>query len=134
MFPIVIGGLAVLLFFWNPIVELVTSEGGARRLPRTSRPVINETLLAIDAANDTAPVCPPDSYVVHIYNKAPLVLYIENFLDESQIEHLLEIRYDSSSTATFSPRPLSHPSSSHFPIARDFPMCIRSALTFHCEL
>lgn len=90
MFSLVIAGLAVLMFFWS---QLMGGGGGARRLPRTSRPPINETLLALDAANDTAPVCPPDSYVVHIYSKAPLVLYIENFVDESQIEHLLEIRY-----------------------------------------
>lgn len=90
MFSYVVAGIAVFLFAYNPIVQYLSPEPA--RLPRTPRPRINESLLAIDVANETAPNCPPDSYSVHILSKAPIVIYIENFLSENERDHLLEIR------------------------------------------
>ncbi|XXH04763.1 protease B nonderepressible form [Hypoxylon texense] len=89
MFSYVVGGLAIFLVAYNPIVQYLSPEPS--RLPRTPRPRINESLLAIDGPNQTAPSCPPDSYSVHILSKAPLVIYIENFLLEEERSHLLEI-------------------------------------------
>ncbi|KAI2630911.1 hypothetical protein GGR54DRAFT_635518 [Hypoxylon sp. NC1633] len=89
MFSYVVAGLAVLLFLYNPAIQYISPQPA--RLPRTPRPRINESLLAIDAPNQTEPDCPPDSYSVHILSKAPLVIYIENFLSEEERSHLLEI-------------------------------------------
>ncbi|KAI0603190.1 2OG-Fe(II) oxygenase family oxidoreductase [Biscogniauxia sp. FL1348] len=92
MFSVVVGGIAFLLVFYNPIVQYL-SRGEPTRLPRTPRPRINESLLAIDAANETLSLanCPPDAYAVHILSKAPLVIYVENFISEDERAHLLEI-------------------------------------------
>ncbi|KAI1490048.1 2OG-Fe(II) oxygenase family oxidoreductase [Biscogniauxia mediterranea] len=92
MFSAVVGGIAFLLVFYNPIVQYL-SRGEPARLPRTPRPRINESLLAIDAANETWSLanCPPDSYAIHILSKAPLVIYVENFISEDERAHLLEI-------------------------------------------
>lgn len=101
MFSYVVGGIAFLLFFYNPIVQLLSTEPA--RIPRLPRPAVNESLLALDAANETALSCPPDAYSVRIVSKAPLVIYIENFLSASEREHLLEIR--SVPPASFPPSP-----------------------------
>ncbi|ORY69514.1 uncharacterized protein BCR38DRAFT_405225 [Pseudomassariella vexata] len=89
MFPYVVGGIAFLLFFYNPLVEYFSNQ--PQTLPRTPRPPINESLLAIDAANETAPNCPPATHSVHILSKAPLVIYIENFISPEERDILLDI-------------------------------------------
>ncbi|KAI1777829.1 hypothetical protein F4818DRAFT_326844 [Hypoxylon cercidicola] len=89
MFSYVVGGIAIFLFAYNPVLQYLSP--GPSRLPRTPRPRINESLLAIDGPNSTALDCPPDSYSVHIFSKAPLVIYIENFLSQDERAHLLEI-------------------------------------------
>ncbi|KAI1105903.1 hypothetical protein F4804DRAFT_89903 [Jackrogersella minutella] len=89
MFSYVVVGIAILLLY-NPISQYLSPQPS--RLPRTPRPRINESLLAIDETNQTTPNCPPDSYSVHILSKAPIVIYIENFISEDEISHLLDIR------------------------------------------
>lgn len=91
MFSYVIGGIAIFLFAYNPIVQYLNLSSEPSRLPRTPRPRINESLLAIDGPNQTAPNCAPDAYSVHILSKAPLVIYIENFISQDERDHLLEI-------------------------------------------
>ncbi|KAI1768955.1 hypothetical protein GGR53DRAFT_317940 [Hypoxylon sp. FL1150] len=92
MFSYVVGGLAIFLFAYNPILQFLNLQPPEpSRLPRTPRPRINESLLAIDSPNQTAPACSPDAYAVHILSKAPLVIYIENFLSGDERGHLLEI-------------------------------------------
>ncbi|KAI1460696.1 hypothetical protein F4805DRAFT_416770 [Annulohypoxylon moriforme] len=100
MFSYVIIGLAVLLAY-NPIVQYFSPQPS--RLPRTPRPRINESLLAIDEINQTAPDCPSDSYSVHILSKEPIVIYIENFLSEDERSHLLDI-----SEPLFEPSTITH--------------------------
>lgn len=93
MFSYVVAVLAILLLLYDPLTQYLTAGTEPRRLPRTPRPRINESLLAIDTGNETAPLdCAPDAYAVHILSKAPLVVYIENFLSLDEREHLLEIR------------------------------------------
>ncbi|KAI1333791.1 hypothetical protein F5Y15DRAFT_430378 [Xylariaceae sp. FL0016] len=89
MFSYVVAFFAFLLLFYNPISQYVSP--GPSRLPRSPRPRINESLLALGAANETAPNCSPDAYSIHILSKAPLVIYIENFISENEQAHLLEI-------------------------------------------
>ncbi|KAI0180401.1 hypothetical protein GGR52DRAFT_531157 [Hypoxylon sp. FL1284] len=89
MFSYVVAGIAIFLFVCNPVLQYFSPQPS--RLPRTPRPPINESLLAIDGPNQTAPDCPPDAYSIHIVSKAPLVIYIENFLSEDERAHLLEI-------------------------------------------
>ncbi|KAI1877973.1 uncharacterized protein JN550_000155 [Neoarthrinium moseri] len=91
MFPYIVGGFAILLFFYQPVVEFFSPDSG-RVIPHTPRPAINESLLAIDAANETAPLnCPEDAYSVHILSKAPLVIYVENFISKAERDNLLEL-------------------------------------------
>ena len=89
MFSYVIGLCAVLLLY-NPLVQYLSPQPA--RIPRTPRPAINESLLAIDSPGDTVPVCDADAYAVHILSKAPLVVYIENFVSADERRHLLELR------------------------------------------
>lgn len=92
MFSYIIAVFAILLFY-NPITKYLTAGQEPRPLPRTLRPRINESLLAIDTGNETAHLnCAPDAYSVHILSKAPLVVYIENFLSLDERKHILEIR------------------------------------------
>ncbi|KAI1281290.1 2OG-Fe(II) oxygenase family oxidoreductase [Xylaria sp. FL0933] len=95
MFPYIVAGLAILLLssLYDPVTRYLTAGLEPRPLPRTPRPRINESLLAIDAGdNETASLeCATDAYSVHILSKAPLVVYIENFLSVDEREHLLEI-------------------------------------------
>lgn len=84
--------VAVLAFvlLYNPVTQLLSPAPSPIR--RTPRPQVNEDLLALeDTTNQTLP-CPEDSYSVHIFSKAPLVVYIENFLSAEERSHLLEIR------------------------------------------
>ncbi|KAI2612071.1 uncharacterized protein GGS25DRAFT_473677, partial [Hypoxylon fragiforme] len=89
MFSYIVAGLAILLFLYNPGTQHISPR--PNRLPRTPRPRINESLLALDTANQTAPECSPNSYSVYILSKAPIVIYIENFISEDERSHLLEI-------------------------------------------
>ncbi|KAI0194161.1 hypothetical protein F4808DRAFT_464572 [Astrocystis sublimbata] len=86
--------VAILAFLlvYDPINRYLTSGYEPRPLPRTPRPRINESLLALDTSNETVLSCSPDAYSVHILSKAPLVVYVENFLSLDEREHLLEIR------------------------------------------
>ncbi|KAL7626237.1 hypothetical protein AAE478_003007 [Parahypoxylon ruwenzoriense] len=111
-FSYAVAGLAVLLFAYDPIMQYLSSHSPQQqpaRLPRTPRPRINESLLALDAANETAPSCrppppaPADGYVVHLLSKAPIVIYVENFLSQAEREHLLEI-----SEPLFEPSTITH--------------------------
>ncbi|KAJ2987561.1 hypothetical protein NUW58_g4440 [Xylaria curta] len=91
MLSYVIACFAFLLLY-NPLTQYLTASKEPRPLPRTPRPRINESLLAIDTSNETAPLnCAPDAYSVHILSKAPLAVYIENFLSLDERQHLLEI-------------------------------------------
>lgn len=91
MFSYIVAGFALLLLY-GPLTKYLTAGQEPRPLPRTSRPRINESLLAIDTGNETTPLnCAPDAYSVHILSKAPLVVYIENFLSTEERDHLLDI-------------------------------------------
>ena len=78
-------------------INAVLRSGSPSQQTRAPRPHLNESLLAIDHANATAPECPPDAYVARVLSREPLVLYLENFLSESERQQLLEIRYAASS-------------------------------------
>ncbi|KAI4599734.1 hypothetical protein KJ359_001470 [Pestalotiopsis sp. 9143b] len=88
MFSYVIGLLAILLLY-NPLVQWLSPHPA--KIPRTPRPAINESLLAMDSPGDAAPTCEADAYSVHILSKAPLVVYIENFVSAEERRHLLEL-------------------------------------------
>ena len=92
MLSYIVGFIAFLLFLYNPLVELLAP--GHPKIQRTPRPQINEDLLAIQNPNETRAACPPDSYLVRVYSREPLVLYVENFLSSSEREHLLQIRLE----------------------------------------
>ncbi|KAK4238569.1 prolyl 4-hydroxylase subunit alpha-3 [Achaetomium macrosporum] len=118
MFTYLLALLPVLLYFSNPIVQFFSpSPPQIRRLPR---PQLNEDLLALEAANTTdisKYTCPPNTYRVHIFSRAPLVLYIENFLALSERSHLLEI-----SEPLYQPSTVTHnagETTSHAPSIRD---------------
>ncbi|KAL2157021.1 hypothetical protein VTH06DRAFT_8318, partial [Thermothelomyces fergusii] len=88
MFTYLLALVPLLFFFSDPISQLFSSSPPQiRRLPR---PQLNQDLLALESPeNQTA--CPPNPYTVHVFSRAPLVLYIENFLSLDERAHLLEI-------------------------------------------
>ncbi|KAK3322581.1 2OG-Fe(II) oxygenase family oxidoreductase [Apodospora peruviana] len=94
MFSYIVGFLAFLLFFYNPISQFLTP--GTSQIRRTPLPQINWDLLAIES-NETrlgdasASRCPPDSYSIHVFSREPLVIYIEKFLSPDERGHLLQI-------------------------------------------
>ena len=92
MLSYVIGFIAFLVVFSNPISEFLYPGSTGRRDAAYSRPQLNESLLAIDVPNATVPVCEADSYVARILHREPLVVYLEGFLSEEERKHLLEIR------------------------------------------
>jgi prolyl 4-hydroxylase len=75
----------------------------------------NESFIAFEDFNLA---CPEHAYTTHILSREPLVLYLEGFLSENEIEHLLEIRF----VPIFTPLPPPHSRSpsipSHHPPAR----------------
>ncbi|KAL5614815.1 hypothetical protein BROUX41_004904 [Berkeleyomyces rouxiae] len=83
LYAVILAAFAVLLF----------SQSGSRTLSRAPLPTLNEDLLAIPSVNDTLG-CPADQYAVHIFSKAPLVIYIENFLTTTDRVHLLGVSED----------------------------------------
>jgi prolyl 4-hydroxylase len=88
--------LPVLFFFSDPILQLFSpSYSQIRRAPRPELNQLNPDLLALETNDDGSKpnyTCPPDPYTVHVFSRAPLVLYIENFLSAAERAHLLNIR------------------------------------------
>jgi prolyl 4-hydroxylase len=92
MFQYVIGLLAIILVFSNPISDFLYPDRATRINDVSPRPKFNESLLAIDPPNATTPECAPDGYVARILSREPLIIYLENFLNEGERKHLLDIR------------------------------------------
>ncbi|KAI1266350.1 2OG-Fe(II) oxygenase family oxidoreductase [Xylariaceae sp. FL1019] len=93
MFTYVVALCAVVLVFNSSVLQnfnIFSSE--PRRLPRTPRPPINESLLAIDAIGAEDPQCPDHRFDgVHVFSRAPLVIYVEGFLSLGEREELLSL-------------------------------------------
>lgn len=103
MFSYIVAVFAALIFLSDPIARYfypdmgnssnsssATSSSSIR--PLSPRPRLNEDLLAIDATNASDPSCPEDSYISHVLSRAPLVVYLENFLSDDERDYLLETR------------------------------------------
>lgn len=83
-----------MLVLYTPLSQLLLSPAAAPPPPqirRAPRPAINESLLALDDWHGNLS-CGDDGYAVHLFSRAPLVVYIEDFLSASERAHLLEIR------------------------------------------
>ncbi|KAK4212409.1 hypothetical protein QBC37DRAFT_425023 [Rhypophila decipiens] len=106
MFSYLVPLLAVALFFYSPIVEILTGRSAPpKQIRRTPLPPINKDLLALEATNrSTGPSsCGTDSYSIHVFSREPLVIYIENFISLEERTHLLEI-----SDPIFEPSTVTH--------------------------
>ncbi|EAQ91413.1 hypothetical protein CHGG_03348 [Chaetomium globosum CBS 148.51] len=113
MFNYLLALIPILLFFANPISQLFAPS--TPRIHRLPRPQLNEDLLALEEPSNYT--CPPHPYIVHVVSRAPLVLYIEDFLSLEERRHLLEI-----STPLYTPSTITHnagQSLSHTPSVRD---------------
>lgn len=93
MFQYIIGLVAAFLVFSNPISDFLYPDRATRINELSPRPQFNESLLAIDAPNATAPECVQDGYIARIVSREPLIVYLEGFLSPEERSHLLEIRY-----------------------------------------
>ncbi|KAH6849738.1 hypothetical protein B0I37DRAFT_403703 [Chaetomium sp. MPI-CAGE-AT-0009] len=87
MFNYLLALVPILLFFANPIAQLFSPS--TPRIHHLPRPQLNEDLLALEEPSNYT--CPPHPYTVHVVSRAPLVLYIEDFLSLAERRHLLEI-------------------------------------------
>ncbi|KAI6757278.1 hypothetical protein HG531_003103 [Fusarium graminearum] len=86
-----LGFVAFLVVFSNPIGDFFYPNRAAQVKDASPRPKLNESLLAIDAPNATAPECAPDGYLARIVSREPLIVYLEGFLNQEEREHLLDI-------------------------------------------
>lgn len=64
-------------------------NGSPQRSSKQQVITFNESFIATDEPLS----CPSHSYNTYILAHEPLIIYIENFLSESESKHLLEIRY-----------------------------------------
>ncbi|CAH0022981.1 unnamed protein product [Clonostachys rhizophaga] len=96
MLSYIVGLIAAFIFLVNPISQLLF--GSQHAAGPSPRPHLNESMLAIDHPNDPIPQCPPDTYRAQILRVSPLVVYLENFLNEDERKHLLDIRAEQSYT------------------------------------
>uniref|UniRef100_A0A0B7JTK2 Prolyl 4-hydroxylase alpha subunit domain-containing protein n=1 Tax=Bionectria ochroleuca TaxID=29856 RepID=A0A0B7JTK2_BIOOC len=105
MLSYIVGLIAAFVFLVNPISQLLF--GSQHATGPSPRPHLNESMLAIDHPNDPIPQCPPDTYRAQILRVSPLVVYLENFLNEDERKHLLDI---SPSEPLFAPSTITHDS------------------------
>lgn len=96
-----VGLLACFVFLSNPLSQLLASfSSSPPQIRRIPRPAVNESLLALDdwPGNLTCPGEGRDDaahggyFSAHLLSRAPLVVYLENFLAPAERAHLLEIR------------------------------------------
>jgi prolyl 4-hydroxylase len=81
--------LPIYFFVYLPISHMLYGT-----TPKPSNPeVANSNLNLSSIAGDEALSCPPHGYRTHILSQEPLIIYIENFLNEVESAHLLKIRY-----------------------------------------
>lgn len=92
MFSYIIGFIAVVVFIANPLSQFLLPNRDARMEAMAKRPQLNESLVAIDGPNSTAPECGGNAYVARILNREPLVIYLEGFLSREERTELLDIR------------------------------------------
>jgi prolyl 4-hydroxylase len=64
-------------------------NGSSQRTVKLGVMSMNESFIATDEPIS----CPGHSFNPHILSHEPLVIYIEEFLSDSESQHLLEIRY-----------------------------------------
>ena len=109
MWSYIVGLVACLIIFANPITDLLYGKPSGR--PASSklspRPELNESLLAIDGPDAPALQCPQDTYKARVLRREPLVVYLEDFLSEEERNHLLTI-----SEPLFEPSTITHDASS----------------------
>ncbi|GJN77087.1 hypothetical protein PLIIFM63780_000575 [Purpureocillium lilacinum] len=104
MLSYVIGLVAIVLFLGNPISQFFFPQHNRPERPEWApRPALDESLLALEAPNDTRLDCPPDAYSTRILSREPLVLYLEGFLSADERQHLLDI-----SEPLFEPSTITH--------------------------
>ncbi|KAB8232747.1 oxidoreductase, 2OG-Fe(II) oxygenase family [Aspergillus alliaceus] len=56
-------------------------------------PILNGSILSLDDGVEVT--CPPDTYRVHLLRRDPLVIYIEDFLSDSEADHLVKLSQNS---------------------------------------
>lgn len=116
MLSYIVALVAAFIFLANPISQIFFPMDPSLQQRRSSpsssfsspgrvspQPRLNESMLAIDAANATVPDCPIDTYVARVLSREPLVVYLEGFLSEEERRHLLDV-----SGPLFEPSTVSH--------------------------
>ncbi|KAK4190124.1 prolyl 4-hydroxylase subunit alpha-3 [Podospora australis] len=95
MFTYILALVPFLFLFSSPIVNFFSGSGSGhhtvQQIHRLPRPSLNEDLLALEDPLSSNLSCAEHDYRVYIYSRAPLVIYVENFLSASEREHLLEL-------------------------------------------
>lgn len=84
--------LPLYVLVYLPISSML--HGSPQKSKKQEALIFNESFVATDEPL----ACPSHSYNTHILSHEPLIIYIENFLSESESRHLLEIRYLSCSS------------------------------------
>jgi prolyl 4-hydroxylase len=87
--------LPLYVLVYLPISSMLS--GSPQKSRKQQALTFNETFIATDEPLS----CPSHNYNTHILSHEPLIIYIENFLSESESRHLLEIRYLNSKSLHF---------------------------------
>jgi prolyl 4-hydroxylase len=81
------------IFIYLPLSQLLfpssSSSPSRPSSPSDHEHTFNASFVALE---DPDLVCPDHTYSTHILSREPLVLYLENWLSNDEITHLLEIR------------------------------------------
>lgn len=71
-----------------PLLSIISSPSSSAGNERYSADKIEGLMVP-----DPSLVCEEHGYKVHIFNREPLVIYIEGFLKEDEAQHIVKIRW-----------------------------------------
>jgi prolyl 4-hydroxylase len=86
--------LPLYIFIYLPISQLLFPSSNPSTSTRSSSTSSHEDTFnsSFIAPEERHLICPPHYYSTHILSREPLVLYLENWLSEDEILHLIETR------------------------------------------
>jgi prolyl 4-hydroxylase len=80
------------IFVYSPISRLIFGSLQEEANEPIDISKIDPELLSLISPDDPLLNCSSQPYDIHILSRAPLVIYIESFLSDSEASHMVEVR------------------------------------------